>query len=446
MSVDLEMLEEEIQASTAHAQMLGHVGLISKDEAEQLVAGLSRVRLELREGTYQPSESLEDLHMAVESRLIEILGDVGAKLHTARSRNDQVATDVRLWLKSRVQALISALEELIGELLKRTRRDGRTLMPGYTHLQRGQPILLGHHLLAHAWSLSRDLDRFQDALKRLDRCPLGSCALAGTTLPIDRDLTATALGFAGPVENAMDAVSARDHELEVMAACAISITHLSRISEELVLWSSEEFKFFQLGEGYSTGSSIMPQKRNPDAAELIRGKASRVQGNLTAALSLIKGLPLAYNRDLQEIKEVLISSVDLTVSSLRIMVGIWRSLVINSERFATEMHGDFSLATELADALVLRGVPFRDAHQVVAELVRDLEAEGRDLSGLTLEELKSVHSEFQPEVLAWLDPRTAAERRDSQGGTAWSEIERQIALLEERVVIDENEPESHRVP
>jgi argininosuccinate lyase len=417
MSVDLEMLEEEIQASTAHAQMLGHVGLISKDEAEQLVAGLSRVRLELREGTYQPSESLEDLHMAVESRLIEILGDVGAKLHTARSRNDQVATDVRLWLKSRVQALISALEELIGELLKRTRRDGRTLMPGYTHLQRGQPILLGHHLLAHAWSLSRDLDRFQDALKRLDRCPLGSCALAGTTLPIDRDLTATALGFAGPVENAMDAVSARDHELEVMAACAISITHLSRISEELVLWSSEEFKFFQLGEGYSTGSSIMPQKRNPDAAELIRGKASRVQGNLTAALSLIKGLPLAYNRDLQEIKEVLISS-----------------------------HGDFSLATELADALVLRGVPFRDAHQVVAELVRDLEAEGRDLSGLTLEELKSVHSEFQPEVLAWLDPRTAAERRDSQGGTAWSEIERQIALLEERVVIDENEPESHRVP
>jgi argininosuccinate lyase len=275
---------------------------------------------------------------------------------------------------------------------------------------------------------------------------LGSCALAGTTLPIDRDLTATALGFAGPVENAMDAVSARDHELEVMAACAISITHLSRISEELVLWSSEEFKFFQLGEGYSTGSSIMPQKRNPDAAELIRGKASRVQGNLTAALSLIKGLPLAYNRDLQEIKEVLISSVDLTVSSLRIMVGIWRSLVINSERFATEMHGDFSLATQLADALVLRGVPFRDAHQVVAELVRDLEAEGRDLSGLTLEELKSVHSEFQPEVLAWLDPRTAAERRDSQGGTAWSEIERQIALLEERVVIDENEPESHRVP
>ncbi|MEE8368592.1 MAG: argininosuccinate lyase [Thermoanaerobaculia bacterium] len=446
MRVDLEMLHEEIQASTAHAQMLGKVGLISAAETVQIVSGLERVHQELKDGSYEPAESLEDIHMAVESRLMEILGAVGGKLHTARSRNDQVATAVRLWMKSRVSRLVGDLDELIGELLARIRQDGRTLMPGYTHLQRGQPILLGHHLLAHVWPLTRDRARLGDAYSRLDRCPLGGCAMAGTTLPIDREFTANSLGFVGPVENALDAVAARDHELEVMATCAISMTHLSRMAEEIVLWSSAEFDFVEVGEGYSTGSSIMPQKRNPDAAELIRGKASRVQGNLSSALGLVKGLPLAYNRDLQETKELLFSTVMITISSVRIMAGMWHSLTIHRDRFTEEMRADFSLATELADALVLCGTPFREAHQAVAGLVRDLEAAGRDLSALTIEELRTVHPDFQPEVLGWLDPWVAIERRSSLGGTAWSEIERQVEMLETRMAETESRSASDRLP
>ncbi len=429
LEVDLRMAEEEIAASTAHARMLGEVGLLTEDEAERLVAGLAEVGRELAAGEWRPGDELEDLHMAVEVRLVEKLGDLGRKLHTARSRNDQVATDVRLWLKRRLPELEGAVGGLIGALLDRVKRDGRVLMPGYTHLQRGQPILLGHHLLAHAWPLARDRERLADALRRLDESPLGACALAGTPHPIDRRRTAELLGFARPVPNAMDAVAARDHEQEVAAACAILMTHLSRQAEELVLWSSAEWRFVRLGEAYSTGSSIMPQKRNPDAPELVRGKAARVLGDLTALLALPKNLPLAYNRDLQEDREPLFHAVETAAASCRIMAGVWATLEIDPARFEEELLGDFSLATELADGLVGEGVPFREAHEAVGRLVRGLEEEARDLAGITLEELRKAHPSFPDDALEWLDPRAAAERRTSEGGTAWSEVGKQAAEL-----------------
>jgi argininosuccinate lyase len=429
LAIDLRMVEEEIAASTAHARMLGEVGLLSAEEAERLAAGLAEVGRELAAGEWRPGDELEDVHMAVEARLVETLGDLGRKLHTARSRNDQVATDVRLWLKRRLAELDGWLAELVGALLDRVERDGRTLMPGYTHLQRGQPILLGHHLLAHAWPLARDRGRVADALRRLDECPLGACALAGTAHPIDRERTAELLGFARPAPNAMDAVAARDGEQEVAAACAILMTNLSRQAEELVLWSSAEWRFVRLGEAYATGSSIMPQKRNPDAAELVRGKAATVQGDLMALLALAKNLPLAYDRDLQEGREPLFHAVETASASCRILAGVWTTLEIDRNRFEHELAGDFSLATELADCLVGEGVPFREAHEAVGGLVRNLEAAGRDLGGITLEELRQAHPRFPDGALEWLDPRAAAERRTSLGGTAWSEVQKQVEAL-----------------
>ena len=439
LAVDLRMVEEEIAASTAHARMLGEVGLLTEEEAGRLAAGLAEVGRELAAGEWRPGDELEDVHMAVEARLVETLGDLGRKLHTARSRNDQVATDVRLWLKRRLGELDDWLAELIRALLDRVERDGRTLMPGYTHLQRGQPVLLGHHLLAHAWPLVRDRGRLADAHRRLDECPLGACALAGTPHPIDRQRTSQLLGFARPVPNAMDAVAARDHEQEVAAACAILMTNLSRQAEELVLWSTSEWRFVRLAEAYATGSSIMPQKRNPDAPELVRGKAARVYGDLTALLAMAKNLPLAYNRDLQEDREPLFHAVETSAASCRILAGVWATLEIDRDRFEQELAGDFSLATELADCLVGEGVPFREAHEAVGRLVKDLEAAGRDLAGLTLEALRKAHPKFPESTLEWLDPRAAAERRKSLGGTAWSEIEKQLEAL--RGTLDR--PERH---
>jgi argininosuccinate lyase len=432
LAVDLQMVEEDIDGSLAHAAGLRAAGLLSAAEEETIARGLEQVRAELRSGAYQPSDAAEDVHMAVEARLVELVGEPGQKLHTARSRNDQVATDVRLWLKRRLLELDAALVGLLAALLDRVERDGRVLMPGYTHLQRGQPILLGHHLLAHAWALSRDRERLADAGRRLDRCPLGAAALAGTPHPIDRVATAARLGFAGVVENAMDAVAARDHEQEVAAACAICMAHLSRMAEELVLWSASEFAFVALGAAHVTGSSIMPQKRNPDAAELVRGKAARVFGDLQALLVLVKGLPLAYNRDLQEDRVALFDAVGTTLACVRISAAVWRDLTVRGDRFEAELAADFSLATEVADLLAERGVPFRAAHGVVGRLVRRLEEEGRSLADLTAEEWEEVHPALGPAAGGMgdrLDPRAAAERRTSRGGTAWSEIERQVALL-----------------
>ncbi len=371
--------------------------------------------------------------MAVETRLIELVGDAGGRLHTARSRNDQVATDVRLWLKRRLAEMEESLSELIGVLLDRVSRDGRTLIPGYTHLQRAQPILLGHHLLAHAWALSRDLERFADTLRRTDRSPLGACALAGTPHPVDSAFTAERLGFDGVVENAMDAVAARDHLQEAAACCAICMARLSQMAEELVLWSSAEFRLVRMGEGFATSSSIMPQKRNPDGAELVRGKTGGVFADLQSLLILTKGLPLAYNRDLQEDRAPLYHAIFQTLGSVRLMAAMWRALEVDADRFESELWGDFSLATELADHLVERGVPFREAHEAVARLVHWCEEQGGNLAAADGSAARQFHPLLSEDLGPWLDPRAAVERRTSRGGTAWAEVERQVALLREIV-------------
>jgi argininosuccinate lyase len=426
---DLPLFEQDIAGSIAHATMLGEVGLLSAAEAATLRDGLLAVGDELRSGAWTPGIEHEDVHMAIEARLTERVGEVGGKLHTARSRNDQVATDVRLWLLAALPALDGALARLLAALLDRAETDGRTLIPGFTHLQRGQPIWLGHHLLAHAWTLSRDRERLAGALGRVDQSPLGACAMAGTPHPIDRERTAELLGFAAVLDNAMDAVSCRDHLLEVASVCAIAMTHMSRMAEELVLWSTREFGLVRLGDGYTTGSSIMPNKRNPDAAELVRGKAGRVVGDLQALLTMVKALPLAYDRDLQEDKRPLIDAVRTTTACASISAGMFATLTVERGRYADELRADFSLATELADHLVTRGVAFRDAHHVAGRLVRWCEERGAGFDALTLDLLRDHHPAFGDDALTWLDPEAAAERRTSLGGTAWSEVRRQLATL-----------------
>ena len=426
LEVDLRMWEHDLAGSRAHVRMLGRVGLLADDEVATILDGLDRVGEELRSGAYRPGPELEDVHMAVESRLIELVGPVGARLHTARSRNDQVATDVRLWLREHLGALRDELRDLVAALCDRVDADGDVLIPGFTHLQRGQPILLGHHLLAYAAMVRRDVERVEDALRRNDACPLGAGAMAGTPHPIDRHLTAELLGFSGPTGNAMDSVAARDHLCEAASACAIAMTHMSRMAEELVLWSTSEFALVRIGEAFTTGSSIMPQKRNPDAAELVRGKAGRVLGDLQALLVMVKGLPLAYNRDLQEDRRALFDAVDTTRACARILAGQWRDLTVRRDRYETALQGDFLLATEIADYLVTRGVPFRDAHHVSGRIVAWCEDRGADFRALDAETVATFHPALDAGVLAWLDPRAAAERRTSHGGTASVEIARQV--------------------
>ncbi len=429
LPVDMRMWREDIAGSQAHVLGLVHAGVLTEAEGSALGTGLRQVADELQSGQFVPSAAHEDIHMAVETRLTEIVGSVGAKLHTARSRNDQVATDVRLWMRTRMQGLREAQGDLVAALLERVEADGQTLMPGFTHLQWGQPILLGHHLLAHAWAVHRDAERLDDALKRLDACPLGAGAMAGSPHAIDRQVTAAALGFSRPVDNAMDAVAARDHQLEAAAVCAIAMAHMSRLAEELVLWSSTEFRFVRMGDAYATGSSIMPQKRNPDAAELVRGKTGRVCGSLTALLMMVKGLPLAYNRDLQEDREQLFDALETTTACARITAGMMRTLTVDSDRYERALPDTFVLATELADYLAHKGVPFRDAHHVAGQIVAHCEAQNGDFGLLTLDALQSFHALFEADTFDWLEPRAAAERRTSFGGTASSEIARQVSAL-----------------
>jgi argininosuccinate lyase len=430
LGADMRMWREDIDGSIAHAKMLGSVGLLTEGEVSSLLKGLTQVAEELASGAFVPQPHHEDIHMAVETRLTEIVGVVGSKLHTARSRNDQVATDMRLWLRTRLTGLESAFTDLVAALLVRIKEDGATLMPGFTHLQRGQPIFLGHHLLAYAWMVKRDAERAGDALKRLDECPLGAGAMAGTPHPIDRHLSAELLGFSAPVQNAMDAVAARDHLTEAASVCAIAMTHLSRMAEELVLWSTEEFAFVRHADAYSTGSSIMPQKRNPDAAELVRGKSARVFSDLQALLVMVKGLPLAYNRDLQEDREPLFHALETTTACVAITAGMWRSLTVNNDCYTEKLQGHFLLATELADYLVTKGLPFRDAHHVSGSVVGHCEQRGVNFSDLSLADYKTFSPLFGEDFLDWLDPVQAAERRTSFGGTSSVEIARQVGILD----------------
>jgi argininosuccinate lyase len=430
---DRWIAEEDLEGSLAHVTMLQEVGILNENEASALRHGLEQILGEIRAGNWEPDSLQEDIHMAVEVRLTELVGEVGGKLHTARSRNDQVATDVRLWLRRRLGRLANVVRDLVTVLLDRVDNEGRVLIPGYTHLQRGQPILLGHHLLAYAWALSRDLDRVQEVLPRVDQSPLGACALAGTPHPIDRQRAAELLGFSATIENAMDAVAARDHLQEAVAVCAICMSTLSRMAEELVMWSSAEFALIRLSDHHTSGSSIMPQKRNPDGAELVRGEAGIVFGNLQALLTLIKGLPLAYNRDLQQERRPVVDSVLRTTASVRLLTAMWRDLEVLSSRFEKELYGDFSLATELADLLVEKGVPFRTAHQAIARAVRWCEEQGGNLTLLDGGAAQQFHPDLPRELGTWLDPRASAERRTSYGGTAPTEIDRQVALLRDLV-------------
>lgn len=425
LDTDMLMWREDIAGSLAHVTMLGEVGLLTESEAEEIRQGLRKVEADIEAG-WMPGMELEDIHMAVETKLGEHIGALAGKLHTARSRNDQVATDVRLWLRARLDTLDESLARLIAAICDRVEADGRMLVPGFTHLQRGQPIWFGHHLLAHAWSLSRDRERVADVRRRVDRSPLGAAAMAGTPHPIDRARSAELLGFGAVCENAMDAVAARDHLIEAVSTATIAMVHLSRIAEELVMWSSREFDWIRLGDAWSTGSSIMPQKRNPDAAELVRGKSGRVVGALNALITMTKGLPMAYNRDLQEDRNALFDAIHTTIACVRVTAGCFESMTVKS---GPDLTGDFALTTELADFLAGQGVPFREAHHVAGRLVKTCEERDCNLAALTLADLKAEHEAFTDEALAWLDPEVAVERRRSRGGTAWSEIERQLVLL-----------------
>ncbi len=423
--IDLQMWKEDIMGSRAHAKMLCSVGLLTETEKSSILTGLDRVSQDLKNG-WIPDVEDEDIHMAVEGRLHHHIGAVAGKLHTARSRNDQVATDVRLWLRTRVTLLQEEVRQLIHVLADRAQKDGKVLVPGYTHLQRAQPIWFAHQLLAHTWAFSRDLERLGQAQKRVNQSPLGAAAMAGTPHPIDRVFSAQELSFDGVIENAMDAVSARDHMQEVIADASILAGHLSRLSTELILWSSKEFSRIRLSDDWSTGSSIMPQKRNPDAPELIRGKTARIFGSLTHIMTLTKGLPLAYNRDLQEDREALFDAIRTVTSCVRVMRGCISSMKILP---GPNLEGDLLLATEIADYLCAKGLPFREAHHVTGVIVRHCEEQNLGLHLLSVVKYKEFHPLFEDDIFVWLAPEAAAERRTSRGGTAWSEVERQVALL-----------------
>jgi len=418
LSFDQRLFRQDIAGSVAHARMLGRQGIITPAEAEEIVRGLLAIRAEIEAGQFDFDPALEDIHMAVETRLIAKVGEVGRKLHTARSRNDQVALDVRLYLAGEVENLIEALTDLRRAGARLARHHLDTMLPGYTHLQRAQPILLAHHLLAYDEMWRRDIMRLRESLARIKVSPLGAAALAGTTFPIDPQFTAEQLGFPEVFRNSLDAVSDRDFLLEFLAHAAIIMVHLSRLSEELILWSAAEFGFVVLPDAYATGSSIMPQKKNPDVPELIRGKTGRVAGHLMGLLLTAKGLPLAYNRDLQEDKEPLFDTVDTVPAAVRLMAGLLDRLEVRPEKMAAALQGGFLTATDLADYLATRGLPFRTAHEQVGQTVRHAEAQGKALWELSLEEIRQFAPLAEADVFDWLKIGNSVARRQSPGGTA----------------------------
>lgn len=424
---DHRLWQEDIDGSLAHVKMLAAVGVLSAAEADTIGRGLAEIRAEIEQGQFDFSPELEDIHMHIEHRLMEKIGPVGGKVHTARSRNDQVALDTHLYVRRQVDKVLDLIAALQRELIQQAEKRLDVVMPGYTHLQHAQPVLLAHHLLAYVHMLQRDRQRFLDCRERADLMPLGAGALAGTGFPIDRELVAKELGFSALYENSLDAVSDRDYILEFLAAAAICMVHLSRLAEELILWSSQEFSFVELDEAYSTGSSIMPQKKNPDVPELVRGKAGRVAGHLLALLMTVKGLPLAYNKDLQEDKEALFDTVDTLTACLSIFAPLIATLKVNRDRMRQAISGDFSTATDLADYLARRGLPFREAHAVVGRLVQLCLDQGKSLEDLSLKELQQASTLFEPDALAALTPEAAVAARTSSGGTALEQVKLQLA-------------------
>jgi len=417
----------------AHARMLARQRILAPAEAQTIIRGLEAIQQEIDSGAFVFDPAAEDIHMAIEQRLIALVGEVGRKLHTARSRNDQVALDVRLYLRDQVRELIAALEELRRSGARLARRHLGLIMPGYTHLQRAQPILFSHHLLAYDEMFRRDQARLQDALARINVLPLGAAALAGTTFPIDPAYTADLLDFPAVARNSLDAVSDRDFVVEFLAGASLIMVHLSRLAEELILWSSAEFGFVEIADAYCTGSSIMPQKKNPDVPELIRGKSGRVFGHLMGLLTTLKGLPLAYNRDLQEDKEPLFDTVDTVQASVRLMAGVLAHLTVHPERLTAALIGGFLTATDMADYLVTRGVPFRTAHAQVGQTVRYAESQRKDLGELTLAEIKQFAPQAEADLFGWLTVDQAVARRRSPGGTAPERVAPMLATVEQEL-------------
>jgi argininosuccinate lyase len=438
IDVDRALALEDLEGSIAHATMLGEQGIVTAAEAATLVEGLRELARRVEDGRIEWSVALEDVHMNLERRLTELVGPVGGKLHTARSRNDQVATDFRLALRTRIRRLLALLHQTRSALVELAERHLEVIVPGYTHLQVAQPVRLAHHLLAYVEILGRDQGRFRDALARLDAdCPLGAGALAGTGFPIDRQRTAALLGFAAPAANSLDAVSDRDFALEFLSAASIAMMHLSRLSEELILWSSQEFGFLELPDSHTTGSSIMPQKKNPDVCELIRGKTGRVYGALMGLLTVMKGLPLAYNKDLQEDKQGAFDAAETLAACLRLTAEMLPRIRVDAERTRHAAGRAFSNATDLADYLARKGLPFREAHAAVGRLVALALERGVDLHELDLATLRGVAPQFEDDVYRALDLETVVDARDSYGGTARVRVAEQLARARARLAAEE---------
>jgi len=432
ISYDRRLWRHDIMGSIAHARMLGRQKIISRSDADEIVKGLREIGDEIERGEFPFRRDFEDIHMNIEARLIEKIGPVGGKLHTARSRNDQVALDVRLYLREETGEIIRLLGKFKKAIIRTAKNHSGAVLPGYTHLQRAQPVLLAHHLLAYHDMADRDEGRFEDALKRINVLPLGAAALAGTTFPIDRHYVARQLGFPAVSENSMDAVSDRDFMIEFLAACSILMMHLSRLGEEIILWASGEFGFIELPDEFSTGSSIMPQKKNPDVAELTRGKTGRVYGNLVALLTIMKGLPLAYNRDMQEDKEPLFDSVDTVKSAVDLMGRMLSGIKVNRARMKEAALGGFTTATDFADYLVTTGLPFRDAHEAAGKAVAYCLKNKLTLDKLTLNEFSLFADGIKEDVYDWLSVEGSAARRKSYGGTAADAVNARLDKLSKK--------------
>ena len=430
---DCKLYQQDITGSMAHAAMLGAQGILTQQEADTLIEGLQGILDDLKSGKLDFDYTCEDIHMFVEQVLTQRLGDVGKKLHTARSRNDQVALDLRMYLRSEIDEISVLVKQLLKAVVDQAEQNLGVIMPGYTHLQRAQPILFGHHLMAYAMMLLRDLDRLADCRKRMNVSPIGCCALAGTTYNTDRWMEAKALGFDDIARNSIDGVSDRDFCVELMSAISVLMMHLSRFSEEIILWASWEFKFVELSDAYTTGSSIMPQKKNPDMAELVRGKTGRVYGDLMALLTTLKGLPLAYNKDMQEDKEAVFDAVDTVKMCLKVFAPMVQTMTAKPENMKKAAQGGFINATDLADYLVKKGLPFRSAYKISGQIVAKCIADGQVLETLPLDVYQTFSPLFGDDLFQDIDLTTCVEKRISQGGTSAASVKSQIAYVKERM-------------
>ncbi|WP_286231091.1 argininosuccinate lyase [Neobacillus mesonae] len=430
ISFDQKLAKEDIAGSLAHVQMLGECGIIPKDDAETIKHGLLKIREKVNRNEVEFLVEDEDIHMNIEKLLIEQIGPVGGKLHTGRSRNDQVATDMHLYLRTKTTELIKLVEDVQQSIIKQAKENIETLIPGYTHLQRAQPVSFAHHLMAYFWMFERDKERLIDSLKRINWLPLGSGALAGTTFPINREKVAELLGFQTIYPNSMDAVSDRDFILEFLSIGSIIMTHISRLSEEMVLWSSQEFQFIELDDSFCTGSSIMPQKKNPDVPELLRGKTGRAYGNLIGLLTVLKGLPLAYNKDLQEDKEGMFDTAETLEGSLKLLAPMIETMTVNKDVMRKAINNDFSNATDIADYLVRKGLPFREAHEVIGKIVLYSIQSNKFLLDLSMEEYKQFSDLFEDDIYEVLAPEHVVAVRNSFGGTSPEQVKQQIKLAE----------------